>query len=334
MKVSVIIPVYNAAALIGETLDSVLGQTLGDLEVICVDDGSKDNSAEVISEYAKKDARVVLIRQENAGAGAARNAALDAARGDFVAFMDPDDWYPTSETLEHLYEAAIRENVAICGGGWQTHDENGKSVDTFSGDTSALNRFSPSRHVKFEKYQCYLGYTRFIYSRALLNSNEIRFPTYARFQDPPFFVRAMIAAKTFYGLDEITYCYRIGHKTINWTADGCAKAIACLKGMCDVAQLAKANKLAEMSRVMYRRCNTRFFNGIVRKGLYLNLEVLKQTCRLDTLLRTAIKKDAPKPIYPLRMFMRDLKAFRHLARIVNLCRGAQAKVMALFGKPV
>ena len=92
--VSVIIPVYNAEKIVGYTLDSVINQTLTDIEIICVNDCTPDKSFEIVKEYAAKDSRFILIEQEiNQGQGVARNRALDIAKGDYIMFLDPDDWY-------------------------------------------------------------------------------------------------------------------------------------------------------------------------------------------------------------------------------------------------
>ena len=89
---SVIIPVYNAAAFLPRCLESLIGQTYQNLEVICVDDGSSDNSLEILQQYADRDSRIKVIHQENAGVSAARNAGLDVATGEYVTFVDADDW--------------------------------------------------------------------------------------------------------------------------------------------------------------------------------------------------------------------------------------------------
>ena len=90
--ISVIIPVYNNASSFGRALDSVLGQEEGDLQVIIVDDGSTDESPQLIDEAAEKDARITVIHQPNGGPGSARNAGLDIAKGEWVAFVDADDY--------------------------------------------------------------------------------------------------------------------------------------------------------------------------------------------------------------------------------------------------
>lgn len=91
-KVSVIVPVYNAEKYLRECVDSILGQTLSDIELILVDDGSTDSSPAICDRYAEQDARVQVIHKPNGRAASARNAGLRAASGDYVAFVDSDDW--------------------------------------------------------------------------------------------------------------------------------------------------------------------------------------------------------------------------------------------------
>ena len=93
IKVSVIMPVYNAAEYLSRTLDDVTNQTLRDIQIICVDDGSKDNSREIVKEYQKKDERIQLVEQENKNAGAARNHGMQYAKGKYVVFWDSDDLF-------------------------------------------------------------------------------------------------------------------------------------------------------------------------------------------------------------------------------------------------
>ena len=91
-KISVIIPIYNTAEYLPRCLDSILNNTYQNLEIICVNDGSTDNSLIILEQYAAEDSRIVAVNQENAGVSAARNAGLDRATGDFIAFVDSDDW--------------------------------------------------------------------------------------------------------------------------------------------------------------------------------------------------------------------------------------------------
>ncbi|MEE1085701.1 MAG: glycosyltransferase [Schaedlerella sp.] len=101
-KVSVIIPIYNVENFLNRCIDSVLKQSLSDLEIILVDDGSPDNSPKICDEYAAIDARIKVVHKKNGGLASARNAGLDIATGEYVFFLDSDDWLEL-DGLEHLY---------------------------------------------------------------------------------------------------------------------------------------------------------------------------------------------------------------------------------------
>lgn len=109
-KVSVVIPVYNVEKYLGECLDSVLRQTLDDIEIICVDDGSTDGSSAILVEYAAKDPRIRVITQSNAGLSAARNVGMDAASGKYIYFLDSDD-YITDNAMARCVEICERDNL-------------------------------------------------------------------------------------------------------------------------------------------------------------------------------------------------------------------------------
>ena len=95
-KVSVILPVYNVGKYLRQCMDSIVGQTLQEIEVICIDDGSADDSPQILQAYAKKDPRIKVVCQQNQGAGAARNRGLSMARGEYLSFLDSDDFFETN----------------------------------------------------------------------------------------------------------------------------------------------------------------------------------------------------------------------------------------------
>lgn len=111
-KISVIIPVYNTAKYLEKCLNSILCQTLSDIEVICINDGSTDNSLSILEEYAKKDDRIKIINQENSGQSVARNKGLDVAKGNYIYFVDSDDSIH-KQTLEIMYKAAEKSGCFI-----------------------------------------------------------------------------------------------------------------------------------------------------------------------------------------------------------------------------
>lgn len=111
-KVSVIVPVYNVEKYLARCLDSLVAQTLEDLEIICVNDGSTDNSADILAKYAEKDDRITIITQSNAGISEARNVGMKKATGEFVGFVDSDDFIE-KDFYEKLYTSAIKNNADI-----------------------------------------------------------------------------------------------------------------------------------------------------------------------------------------------------------------------------
>lgn len=114
--VSVVIPAYNAASTLGACLESLISQTYRDIEILVVDDGSQDSTAQLAAGYAARDGRVRLLRQENAGVSAARNAGIDASRGELISFVDSDDTVCTDflEELVRLYEPEVLPVSGIC----------------------------------------------------------------------------------------------------------------------------------------------------------------------------------------------------------------------------
>lgn len=113
IKVSVIMPVYNAQRHLAQTLESVCNQTLKDIELICVDDGSTDNSREIIKEFMQRDGRIALVSQQNLFAGTARNNGLSKAKGEYVVFWDSDDFF-NEKALEIMYNKITADNADIC----------------------------------------------------------------------------------------------------------------------------------------------------------------------------------------------------------------------------
>ena len=122
-KVSVIIPVYNTEKYLRQCLDSVVNQTLRDIEIICVDDGSTDGSIEILREYEQKDSRVKVLCQKNQYAGVARNNGLNYASGEYVFFMDSDD-YCCHELLERAVDRAKMVDADIVVFDHECYDES------------------------------------------------------------------------------------------------------------------------------------------------------------------------------------------------------------------
>ena len=212
--VSVVIPVWNSGKYFRECLDSVVGQTLRNIEILIVDDASTDGSGAVADEYAARDNRITVLHQkESIGSGPARNAAMAIARGEYIAFMDSDDLYPSHDVLKILYNKALKYNANICGGSLYKIDAEGKILDKKVKDQF----FTKEGWYNYSDYQYDGGFYRFLYRREFLKTQGVLFANYRRFQDALFFVQSMTAARHFYVLTCYSYAYRKNHKTVVWT---------------------------------------------------------------------------------------------------------------------
>lgn len=123
--ISVVVPVYNVEQYLERCVDSILAQTYSNLELILVDDGAKDSSGVICDAYAQKDTRVRVIHKENGGLSSARNAGIDIAQGDYISFVDSDDWIEP-DALENLLNAAVQNQVElVVGGRWDVNEKTG-----------------------------------------------------------------------------------------------------------------------------------------------------------------------------------------------------------------
>ncbi len=116
VKVSITVPVYNVEKYLEKCLDSLIGQTLKDIEIICINDGSTDNSLSILEKYAKKDSRIKIINQENQGIANTRNKSIKLAQGEYIGFVDSDDWV-SCDFFEKLYNAALKYEADIAAAG-------------------------------------------------------------------------------------------------------------------------------------------------------------------------------------------------------------------------
>jgi glycosyltransferase involved in cell wall biosynthesis len=216
VDVSVVVPVYNQRERLPLALASAFEQSSGGLkvEVIAVNDCSPDDSASVLADTQSSDARLKIISfQENKGAGPARNAGLDAAKGRYVTFLDPDDVYPAG-ALQKLIEAADSSGLALTRGNILEFDAKGTdhprdSNATMTGafkfaDTPML--WAPWMHQQF------------LFKRDFLQQHAIRYPALRRGQDTVMLARALARCDAVHLVETVVYHYTIGVKSMQWGA--------------------------------------------------------------------------------------------------------------------
>ncbi len=206
IKVSIIISTYNTGHYIRECLNSIACQTLKEIEVIIVDDGSTDNTKSIIDKEYKILNNLIYIYQQNKGAGLARNKGIDISNGEYLLFMDPDDKYPYKDSVERLYMAAIENNAKICGGNIIEWD-GCKTYNVYKAGMCD-SRHTKNGFIKTDNYYYLYGHTRYIYKSDLIKKNSVAFLKYRRFEDQVFVIKALALAGELFELDYPVYWYR------------------------------------------------------------------------------------------------------------------------------
>lgn len=215
VAVSVIIPVYNAAPYLKKCLDSVLSQTLKNIEVICINDGSEDESLEILNDYADQDERIVVLTQTNTGGGAARNKGLDVARGEYLLFLDADDFFD-KELAAIVYEKCKKRSADVCIYRVKTYDD--KSGKVVSETNSFVKENMPKKEVFspmdmrgkiFITFQTWPWNKMF--RRHFIEKERIRFQEIMRTNDMLFTYSALMKAERITTVDKELIYYRIGN---------------------------------------------------------------------------------------------------------------------------
>lgn len=219
MKFSIIIPVYNVEPYLRDCLNSVLHQSFTDWEAICVDDGSTDRSGVILEEYAAKDSRFKILAKSNGGLSSARNTGMDTAKGDYILFLDSDDWLELS-ALETIAKALNDEDM-LCFSGRRFFEKT--------------NSFNPADELPEKVYESGMDYYNenalhprdfaFVcvvlraYKRAFWPKNNLRFKEGIYHEDNLFTPMACYYVRKVKQIGNCLYDYRVRSSSITTTAD-------------------------------------------------------------------------------------------------------------------
>lgn len=283
VKVSIIVPIYNVEKYLDRCMDSLLHQTLNDIEIIMVDDGSPDNCPQMCDEYAKKDSRIKVIHKQNAGLGFARNSGLEIATGEYVAFVDSDD-HVSLTMYEDLYDIA-KENKsdAVFGGIYmegengiwkQLHEfENGKTIKDAEINCFLLDMVACEPEEKKERI-CEMSVWRAIYKRSIIESCNIKFLSEREIvsEDIPFNVDFLKHAKVVSFIDKGFYYYHQNETSL--TKNIKAEKFEGYKKL----RSTLINKLGELD--LNRKRSNRFFIGYCRM-FFLQLASSNRNDKID-----------------------------------------------------
>lgn len=213
IKISFVIPVYNAEKYIKPCLESVLGQDFEGMEIICVNDGSRDKSLKILNVYAEKYENIKVISTENKGVASARNRGLDEAKGEYVQFVDADDWICDSLAVETYTKAKNDDLDIVCF-----------NVANFDSKTELVteNRFFPPSYWPYDCERSVLTWKNYknmfngnfsvvnkLYKLEFLRKNNIRFIDGINFEDHPFHLESFLKAEKIGVINRSLYFYRI-----------------------------------------------------------------------------------------------------------------------------
>lgn len=223
-KVSVIIPVYQVEKFLDRCIQSVIKQTLKDIEIILVDDGSPDKSPQICDEYAKQDNRILVIHQKNQGLGMARNTGLKYAKGEFIAFVDSDDFID-EKMYERLYETTKKYSLDTCFCGYQyykdkAHINKSNEIkkfiilnDKYAINSFILNMVGPLPNYNKDTY-FFPSVCRSIYSTEIIKRNGIKFIRKSRGEDLIFNISYLNKSNQIGFIPEYYYYYYINVNSI------------------------------------------------------------------------------------------------------------------------
>lgn len=275
-KISVIVPVYNTENYLHRCIDSILVQTFTDFELLLIDDGSKDNSGVICDEYAAKDARIRVFHKENGGVSSARNLGLDNARGEWISFVDSDDWIEPILIESCIGVISETHNIDIIRYGYYEEESLNKQIIRCS---SNENDIIFSLNTFFEKCDnyCYWG---FVWNTAFRRDliRELRFDENINYcEDHIFTYEYMIRCKTMRFLSLPLYHYQTFSQGLSCIKDARMIMLAAEKEFIIVSQIIGIKKAAKslLNKLKYAINVIYKYEGEYCERKVLNKEILE-----------------------------------------------------------
>ena len=210
--ISIIVPIYNAEKYLVRCLDSLINQTYKNIEILCINDGSTDNSLNILNEYATKDKRIIVINQTNSGPATARNNGLDNANGTFLMFCDSDDYYEPN-MCERMLDAILSHNVALvmcdCKYIKEEYFTTTRTQKDIKYHNLKLIGFHSINKNNYDIINVILWNK--IFKTSLVEKYHISFPDGYEHDDASFILKYLAISSSYYGLNEKLYNYNISN---------------------------------------------------------------------------------------------------------------------------
>lgn len=257
IKISVIIPVYNVEKFVAKTLDSIVLQTYENLEIICVNDGSTDNSPQILEDYASRDKRIRIINQENKGLSGARNTGMAAMSGDYFTFIDSDDWLQlgTYQKFINILKQEERTIDIFLFNGFNYHEHNvfDKEALITQFDVREWGDFTKSHFKTIREHKNpmhnTMGVWNKLYRTEWYRQYNFQFMDRMLAQDRLFSAQTYLATDNVYVLEDYLYCYRQHSQSLGHTIK---KNVFNLMTICDkVKEVYKQNNFFNESKYAY-----------------------------------------------------------------------------------
>ena len=297
--VSVVVPVYNTAKYLDQCLDSIAAQSVENIEVICIDDGSTDESGTMLDRRAGQDSRFRVVHVENGGVSAARNLGLEQAKGHYVVFWDSDDFFePNALELMAARAINLKADIIVCPGYY--YDEK-LGTSTPANSSYLKSRFVPEKQpfsIKTDGRSIFT-FTTFnpfnkLYKREFLVENGIKFPPQKLSEDAVFFERAVACADRIGVVKSRLFHYRVNNSTsaTNSATKDILAGYRTLLGMredlisrgvySDDVRWSFANKALDSLLHYLNICNSyeafqEWFDCVVAKNGFANLDITEDT---------------------------------------------------------
>lgn len=262
--ISIIIPLYNKEKYIKDCIESIQSQSETNWECIIVDDGSTDTSLNIVTEYSKEDNRIKVFTQENQGPSVARNRGIIEATGEFVHFLDSDDYYPTINVIKDITAIIKKEKPVVISG----------NVGILDNDTDEINyqletKVNETQYRTFAELQHDYFFCRFFFSREFLITNNIVFPEYTYVgEDPVFLVKALSLINRYLSTNIPVYVYnRKGSSNSDFAHYDNAKILGYMTAQAEVLEIAKKKKYDILTKLVLHRINVDLREIYIEKSL-------------------------------------------------------------------
>ena len=236
MLVSIIVPVYNAEKYLKFCINSLLQQTFKNIEVILIDDESTDSSGDLCEQYANKDPRVKVIHKKNGGTAAARNTGLEMATGDYITFIDNDDYWNNTECLQEIVEQLTESSSDVLMFStidyWQDKNHFKYPSNTCPRSSVLHQNRSDAIRAIMEKGLLYRAVWSKVIKRELIIKNNLYFSSGIRNEDTDWTARMLLAATTYDWYEKTFYVYRKGHIEAQTSKPNTYQTLNDLKNIC------------------------------------------------------------------------------------------------------